>query len=275
MKNRKRKKIPVALSIAGSDSSGGAGIQADLKTFTVFDVYGTSVITAITAQNTFKIQKIVPIPVDVIKKQIDAVCTDFPIDALKVGMLVNKKTVKVVCEMIDKYKIPNIIVDPVMLSKTGDKLLSKNSIPCLINELFPLATLITPNIEEAKEILKLKDEVKTINEMKEISRNIKRIGPKAVLLKGGHLQGGSTDILCYGSTCYTYKGIFVDTKNTHGTGCTLSSAIACGLAHGLSLRSAIKDFIQKCIESSLTIGRGQGPLNHMHVLRKRRKPDSS
>ena len=271
METQNKDKIPIALSIAGSDSSGGAGIQADLKTFTVFGVYGTSVITALTAQNTFKIQKIKPIETDIIKKQIDSVCADFHLNALKTGMLVNKSIIRLVCKMIKKYDISNIVVDPVMISKTGSELLLKNSIPCLINELFPLATLITPNLEEAKEILKLKDKINTIKDMKEIARNLKSLGPKAVLLKGGHMQGGSTDILCYGSSCYTYEGKFVDTKNTHGTGCTLSSAIACGLAHGFSLRSAIsdaKEFIQKCIDSSFSIGKGNGPLNHMHFLKK-------
>ena len=269
---KKKKKVSIALSIAGSDSSGGAGIQADLKTFTVFGVFGTSVITALTAQNTSKIQKIKPVEIEIIKNQIDSVCSDFAVNALKTGMLVNESIIKLVCKMITKYKLTNIVVDPVMISKTGNELLDKNSISCLIEKLFPLATLITPNLEEAQEILKLKEKIKTIKEMKEIARLLKNLGPKAVLLKGGHLQSGATDILCYGSSCYTYEGKFIDTENTHGTGCTLSSAITCGLANGLSLRRSIKeakDFIQKCIKSSFDIGSGKGPLNHMHFLKKK------
>ena len=273
MKNKNQ--VPIALSIAGSDSSGGAGIQADLKTFTVFGVYGTSVITALTAQNTSKIQKINGVEIEIIKKQIDSVCSDFTVNALKTGMLVNKSIIKLVCKMIKKYKLDNIVVDPVMISKTGNELLRKDSIPSLINELFPLATLITPNLEEAQEILKLKEKIETVKDMKEIARALKSLGPKAVLLKGGHLQEGATDILCLGSSCYTYRGEFIDTENTHGTGCTLSSAITCGLAQDLPLRRSIKDakeFIQKCIKSSFDIGSGKGPLNHMHFLNKKRNP---
>jgi hydroxymethylpyrimidine/phosphomethylpyrimidine kinase len=255
-----------ALTIAGSDSGGGAGIQADLKTFTAFGVYGMSAITAITAQNTVGVQGIFELPVDIIEEQIKSIMSDIGTDAAKTGMLSSPEIVSTVAESIKKFNIPNIVVDPVMVAKSGDALLSENARMVMKENLLPLATVITPNLFEAEAILG--ETIKTIDDMKSAAVELKKIGCKWVVVKGGHLTGGkeAIDVVYNGKNFYLLSSPFVQTKNTHGTGCTFSSAIAAGLAKGSKPLDAIqkaKEYISKAIESSLSIGKGHGPTNHL------------
>ncbi|MEE9239560.1 MAG: bifunctional hydroxymethylpyrimidine kinase/phosphomethylpyrimidine kinase [bacterium] len=258
--------FPVALTIAGSDSGGGAGIQADLKTFFAFGVYGASVITALTAQNTVGVQGIHDVPVDFIARQFDSVCSDFPIASAKVGMLATSEVIEIVAEKIDFHRVPHLVLDPVMVAKSGDRLLAPDAREVLARRLFPLAEVLTPNIEEASDLLG-GTAIETVDRMKEAAKRLHELGSRNVLLKGGHLTEGAVDILYDGEEIFTFEGCRVDTPHTHGTGCTLSSAIAAGLALGKSVHEAVseaKAYIQGAIENSLPLGKGRGPLNHMY-----------
>ncbi len=264
---------PVALTIAGSDSGGGAGIQADLKTFSAFGVYGTSVITALTAQNTVGVQGVHAVPVDFIARQFDSVCSDFPVASAKVGMLATTEVIEVVAEKIAFHRVPHLVVDPVMVAKSGDRLLAADACETLSRQLFPLAEIVTPNIEEASDLLGGTD-IETIDQMKEASKRLHELGCGHILLKGGHMTKGAIDVLYDGDEIFIFEGRHVDTPHTHGTGCTLSSAIAAGLALGNSVREAVseaKAFIQGAIENALPLGKGRGPLNHMY----RQLPENS
>lgn len=257
--------VPRALTIAGSDSGGGAGIQADLKTFTVLGVYGMSAITSITVQNTLGVYGVVDIPPDVVYEQIRVVVEDIGVDACKTGMLSKEETIKAVAKAIRDLKIEKLVVDPVMKAKSGDPLLKQSAKETLIKELLPLALLITPNIPEAEELCGF--EIKNIEDMEKACKKILSYGPYAVVVKGGHIEGDeSVDVFYDGNSFEYFKGKFIKTKNTHGTGCTFSSAITAYLSKGNSLKESVfkaKEYIQKAIENSLPLGKGHGPLNHM------------
>lgn len=268
MANKKINQIKKVLTIAGSDSGGGAGIQADLKTFAALGVYGTSAVTAITAQNTIGVQGILEVKEEFIAKQIDSVMRDIGADAWKIGMLANKKIIDVVAKKAAKYKIRLVVLDPVMLSKNGSFLLKKKALETLINKLFPLSFVVTPNLNETKIITG--KSIKTIKQMKEAAFLIKQMGPQNVLIKGGHLVKNSdaVDILYNGREFTEFRAKRIKTKNDHGTGCTFSSAIAAELAKGHSLNNAIakaKNYVTNALElaKNLDLGNGHGPLDHM------------
>ncbi|WP_244833823.1 bifunctional hydroxymethylpyrimidine kinase/phosphomethylpyrimidine kinase [Clostridium sp. BJN0001] len=260
-----------ALTIAGSDSSGGAGIQADLKTFSANGVFAMSAITAITAQNTMGVKSIEDISPEMIKMQIKAVFDDIRVDAVKIGMVSKKESIEAITETLLSIKnLPPVVLDPVMISKNGFNLLSKDAEDILVKKLFPLAYLITPNIPEAEEILKIK--ISNVSQMKEAAKRLINFGPKAVLVKGGHLDGEAIDILYDGNEFSVFKQDRIHTKNTHGTGCTLSSAIASNLAKGMSISDAVKEakrYITIAIKHSINLGHGVGPTNHFYELYKK------
>lgn len=256
-----------ALTIAGSDSSGGAGIQADLKTFAAHGVFGMSVITAVTAQNTQGVFAVQDISMEVIKKQIDAIFTDIEVDGLKIGMVSQIDTIKIIADRLKEYRPKNVVLDPVMVSKSGYHLLQPDAKEALINELLPLATVVTPNIPEAEVITGM--HIETLKDMEKAALLIYKMGPKYVLIKGGHLENDATDILFDGNDYISFESKRIETKNTHGTGCTLSSAIASNLAKGNSIEASIqkaKDYITTAIKNSLSIGKGVGPTNHFYEL---------
>lgn len=258
------------LTIAGSDSCGGAGIQADLKTFSAHGVYGMSVITAVTAQNTQGVLAVQDISVEIIGKQIEAIFEDIRVDGLKIGMVSQIATISTIAEGLRFYKPSNIVLDPVMVSKSGYHLLQRSAKEALISMLVPLATLITPNIPEAEVLTGI--EIDSLEKMEKAARMIFEMGPGNVLIKGGHLDNEATDILFDGTDIKYLKSKRVDTKNTHGTGCTLSAAIASNLAKGYSMAEAVteaKEYITVAIENSLSIGKGVGPTNHFYTLYKK------
>lgn len=257
-----------ALSIAGSDSGGGAGIQADIKSFSANGVYGMTVITAITAQNTTGVQGYVDVPLEYIAMQIDSVFTDLRPDAVKTGMLSNPDTVALVARKLHEYKVKNLVVDPVMIAKGGSPLLKKEAVQNMTGMLFPQARIITPNIPEAEFITGKK--IVSSADMMDICLELADAGAEAVLLKGGHLgTEEANDLLYDGDKFHTFTSKRISTKNTHGTGCTLASAIAANLAKGMHIYDAVKwakDYIQGAIEhaDSLNIGSGHGPVHHFY-----------
>ncbi|BFN05061.1 bifunctional hydroxymethylpyrimidine kinase/phosphomethylpyrimidine kinase [Clostridium tetani] len=271
-----------ALTIAGSDSSGGAGIQADIKTMSAHRVFGMSVITAVTAQNTQGVFAVQDIDKEIIIKQMDAIFTDIEVNAVKIGMVSKIETIEIIAEKLKEYKAKNVVVDPVMISKSGYNLLASESKKALIEKLIPLADVITPNLPEAEEIIKtykeegkLKEDIEKIlpidnkEKMEKAAGIIMQMGPKNVLMKGGHLEGEAVDILYSKEKISYFSSQRIKTKNTHGTGCTLSSAIASNLALGYTLEESVKkakDYIQIAIEHSLDIGKGVGPINHFYEL---------
>lgn len=259
--------MKTALTIAGSDSGGGAGIQADLKSFAANGVFGMSVITAVTAQNTMEVRSVQDIDLPIIKDQIEAIFDDIQVDAVKIGMLSSPYTVEVVGQALLKYQPPHVVLDPVMISKGGHHLLRPEAIESLKETMLPLATIVTPNIPEA-EVLTGSD-IRTEEDMLEASEQILNLGAKSVLLKGGHLDGDPNDLFFDGNSMHWIKGERIHTNNTHGTGCTLSSAIAANLARGFSLLEAVqraKQYITIAIRYSLPLGNGHGPTNHFHEL---------
>ena len=250
------------LTIAASDSSGGAGIQADLKTIALMGGFGMSAITALTAQNTTGVKKIHKVPVSFIAKQIDTVILDLGVDAVKTGMLVGAKVIETVSHKLSAHHITKIIVDPVMMAKNSVTLLAKEAHSSLKRELIPLAFLVTPNLYETS-ILTGK-RIEKISQMKEASKKIYQMGAKNVLVKGGHLKGKPIDILYNGKEFYEFETERIETKNTHGTGCTFSAAIATEIAKGIPITQAVKnakDFITTSIRFSLELGKGYGPVN--------------
>jgi len=255
------------LTIAGSDSSGGAGIQADLKSFSANGVFGMSVITAVTAQNTQGVFAVQDIDVDVIDKQITAIFDDITVDAVKIGMVSRTETIRAVAAGLIRYKASNIVVDPVMISKSGYYLLKPDAVEAMIKFLLPLATILTPNIPEAEEIASIK--ITSLKTMEQAAKLIFALGPKYVLIKGGHREEDATDILFDGKKFQYFTSPRVATKNTHGTGCTLSSAIAANLARGYDAYEAIargKEYITTAIKHSFPIGHGVGPVHHFYTL---------
>ncbi|SNZ16422.1 bifunctional hydroxymethylpyrimidine kinase/phosphomethylpyrimidine kinase [Hydrogenobacter hydrogenophilus] len=260
--------IPKALTIAGSDSGGGAGIQADLKTFTVLGVYGMTAITSITVQNTVGVFGVYDLPAHVVYNQIKVVVEDIGVDAAKTGMLSSEEIIKAVSKAIKDFRIENLVVDPVMRAKSGDSLLAPSAKETLIKELLPLALVATPNIPEAQEMCGF--EIKGLEDMEKACKVIYSFGPSYVVVKGGHLEGDKkVDVVYDGKSFHYLEGKYVLTKNTHGTGCTFSSAITAFLAKGEEPLEAIrkaKHYLQSAIEKSLDIGHGHGPLNHMWML---------
>ncbi len=262
--------IANALTIAGSDSGGGAGIQADLKTFSALGVYGASVITALTAQNTREVRAIHDPPPDFIAQQIDAVFDDIRIDAVKIGMLSRPEVIETVAAGLERHKVARVVLDPVMVAKSGDRLLRADAVASLRERLLPLATVITPNLPEAGVLLDAPaahDEA----EMAAAAERLLALGPRWVVLKGGHLEGPEcVDLLCGEDGTTRLAASRVATTNTHGTGCTLSSAIAAYLARGLDVRQAVaraKDYLTAALGAAdgLEVGGGRGPVNHFHA----------
>lgn len=264
-------KTPIALTIAGSDSGGGAGIQADIKTFSAFKVYATSVITAVTAQNTCTVNAVQNIDADIVQSQIETVLSDIPVDAIKIGMLSTAPLIERVAQTLLNTKLP-IILDPVMVAKSGDRLLEEDALQTLREKLLPIATLITPNLPEAADLLGI-NEATTNDQAIDQAKQLIELGAKAVLMKGGHAKGETcTDILLLsdGTICL-FEAKRIDTKNTHGTGCTLSAAIAAGFAKGQLQQTAVQNahtYLHKAILSAdqLKIGRGHGPVHHFHEM---------
>jgi len=263
--------IPRALTIAGSDPSGGAGIQADLKTFTALGVYGMSAITSITVQNTEGVFYVEDLPPNLVYDQIRVVCEDMGVDAAKTGMLSNADIVMSVVRAVREFRIDKLVVDTVMRSKNEFSLLKDEGVQAMVRELLPLALLVTPNIEEAE--LLCGSEIKKLRDMELCAKKILEMGPRAVLIKGGHMEGTKAIDVLYtgGEELHYFVGDRVKTKNTHGTGCTFSAAITAFLAKGYDFYEAIKrakDYIQGAIENSLNIGGGRGPLKHYWNIEK-------
>ncbi|MFO8174871.1 MAG: bifunctional hydroxymethylpyrimidine kinase/phosphomethylpyrimidine kinase [Longimicrobiales bacterium] len=256
--------LSIALTIAGSDSGGGAGIQADLKTFHAFGVFGTSAVTAITAQNTSGVTAIHPVPLDVVRAQIDAVAQDLPPAGFKTGMLATASLVETVALAIRRHGLPNYVLDPVMVATSGDRLLDVDAESALARHLLPLATLVTPNLHEAG--ILTGSPVTTLSEMGAAARRLVQMGAGAALVKGGHLEKGKAmDLLWDGSRERRWKRARIETRHTHGTGCTLSAAAAACLARGLGLEEAVDQavgFVARAIASAPGLGQGNGPVNH-------------
>ena len=253
-----------ALTIAGSDSGGGAGIQADLKTFAAHGVYGTSAITAITAQNTRGVIAWEPVSTPLVVAQIDAVVSDIGADAVKTGMLANAAIVTAVADAARRLKLDRLVVDPVMVAKGGDRLLEPSAIDAICSELLPLARVVTPNIPEAEVLAGIR--ILSLDDMRAAARRILSLGPRWVVLKGGHLElPDSIDIVCSAEVCEELRSPRIETTHTHGTGCTLASAIAANLAlgHGeMDAASRAKRYIDAAIRNAPGIGGGHGPLGH-------------
>ncbi len=256
-----------ALTIAGSDCSGGAGVQADLKTFSAHGVFGMSVIVSVVAENTSRVIDIEDVTPSMIEKQIDAVFEDIEVDAVKIGMLSTPQCMEAVATKIKQYKPKNVIIDPVMYAKNGCPLMDPNSIDALVEKIIPLADVLTPNIPEAECISGIK--IHNLDDVHKAAEIIHRMGCKCVLIKGGHAIGDAEDTLYDGTKFSYYKTERINTKNTHGTGCTLSSAIASNLALGYSIEDSVrkaKDYVTTAIKHSLAIGKGCGPTHHFYDL---------
>ncbi|MFQ6030402.1 MAG: bifunctional hydroxymethylpyrimidine kinase/phosphomethylpyrimidine kinase [Dehalococcoidia bacterium] len=261
------KQVPKAMTIAGSDSGGGAGIQADLKTFAALGVYGTSTLTAITAQNTVGVTAVHEIPTDIIAAQIEAVITDIGADAVKTGMLSSSAIVGTVAAELRRHGIDRLVVDPVMVAKSGDSLLQEEAVEALRTHLVPLAAVVTPNIPEAETLVEM--EIRSDEDMRRAAEAIVSMGARSVVVKGGHREGPATDLFFDGSDFREFTAPRFDTVNTHGTGCTFASAVAAGLAQGKTPVEAVgqaKDFVTEAIRHSFPIGQGHGPLNHFYKL---------
>lgn len=256
--------MPVALTIAGSDSSGGAGIQADLRTFAALEVFGTSAITAVTAQNTLGVRGVEVLTAALVAAQIDAVLDDLPVTAIKTGMLASREVVEAVVVELLKCNVP-VIVDPVMVAKSGAALLDDDAVATVLSRLLPLAALVTPNLAEAERLVGFP--VRTVDEQEQAARFLVGNGAGAALVKGGHSPGDPVDVLFAAGVVTRLAGRRIDTVHTHGTGCTYSAAITAFLARGLSLLDAVNNahaFVAEAIRLAPRLGRGHGPLHHMH-----------
>jgi hydroxymethylpyrimidine/phosphomethylpyrimidine kinase len=255
--------IPKALTIAGSDSGGGAGIQADLKTFSAFRVFGMSVITAVTAQNSLGVQGVENLPPAFVALQLHSVLSDFGAGAAKCGMLSTAPIIEAVAATLADDPIEKLVVDPVMVAKSGDALLQPDARQALIERVLPLALVVTPNLPEAESLAGIP--VASRPDMEEAARRIHRLGPRYVLVKGGHLKGDAIDLLWNGKAFTAFRAPRIDSGNTHGTGCTLSAAIAAGLARGQAIGDAIRDakaYVTRAIREGFAAGRGVGQLRH-------------
>lgn len=257
--------MKTALTIAGSDSSGGAGIQADLKTFAAHKVFGMSVITALTAQNTTGVFAVADTSADMVAAQMDAVFGDIYPDGVKIGMISNGDIAETIACGLEKYKPKNIVLDPVMVATSSAALMADGAQKVMVERLFPIADIITPNISEAEALTGMK--IVTAQDMCDAAKCLSELTPGAVLVKGGHFNGNCDDLLYVKGECVWFCAERVDNPNTHGTGCTLSSAIAANLAKGMDLRAAVqdaKDYVLGAIRYGLKLGSGNGPLNHMY-----------
>jgi hydroxymethylpyrimidine/phosphomethylpyrimidine kinase len=258
-------RVRTALTIAGSDSGGGAGIQADLKTFSALGVFGMSALTAITAQNTLGVTAVHEIPPEIVAAQIDAVVTDIGVDAAKTGMIANTEIIRVVAAKVREHGISTLVVDPVMVATSGDRLLREEAVEALRTELLPLATVVTPNLPEAEVLIGR--EIATLDAMREAAKAIVGLGVRSVVVKGGHLAGEAIDVFYDGDRFVELPARRIETTSTHGTGCTFASAIAALLARGEPLESAIsgaKVYVTAAIERAYPIGHGHGPVHHFH-----------
>jgi hydroxymethylpyrimidine/phosphomethylpyrimidine kinase len=262
--------IKQALTIAGSDSGGGAGIQADIKAMSANGVYAMSVLTAITAQNTEEVTEIFELPVSIIAAQLDAVFDDFDVSAVKTGMLASTDIIRVVVAMLRTQAQPNLVVDPVMVSKSGRPLLKPDAVDALKKDLLPLALIVTPNVHEAQQLSGI--EIAALADARRAAKIIHQFGCRHVLIKGGHLLAErATDLLYDGRFFHIFKGEFIDTPHTHGTGCTFASAIAAQLARGKAIADAVqaaKTYLTEAIRHSLAIGHGKGPTDHFYFLER-------
>ena len=259
--------MKTVLTIAGSDPSGGAGIQADIKTLMAHGIYASSAITALTAQNTTGVKDVLPVPPDFLAKQLDCVLEDIFPDAVKIGMTVNQQLLTVIIEKLEFYQPKNIVADPVMVSTSGRRLLSEDAITLLKTKLFPMTTLITPNIPEAQVLADM--EIHSAKDMLTASEKIANECHCAVLCKGGHSIENADDLLYEKGTAHWFPGTRIDNPNNHGTGCTLSSAIASNLAKGIPLVEAVscaKTYITGALSAGLNLGKGNGPLDHGYHL---------
>ena len=257
--------INKCLTIAGSDSSGGAGIQADLKTFAAQGCYGASVITSVVAENTSRVISVYNLPVSEIESQIDAVFEDIEIDAVKLGMLPSAEIIEAVAKKLCQYSPAHIVCDPVLTATSGDALSDSSTVEAFQKFIFPIADLVTPNIPEAEIIAKT--EIHDVEDMKKAAEIIAEMGAKAVLVKGGHLEGSAHDILFDNEEFHSFETGRVNSQNTHGTGCTLSSAITANLAHDYELRDAVKlakDYVTKALRRSFAVGKGHSPVHHFY-----------
>jgi len=256
--------VPRLLTIAGSDSGGGAGIQADLKTFSALGGFGMSVLAAVTAQNTLRVSAVHAIPVDVVVAQIDAVASDIGVDAVKTGMLATAELVESVAERVRHWELPNLVVDPVMVAKGGDRLLEEGAVGAVRERLLPLATVVTPNLPEAEVLLGRR--IESREDMRRAARDLVALGARSAVVKGGHSADPDVvDVLYDGVVIRELDATRLETRSTHGTGCTFASAIAAYLAHGLALEDAVtraKRYLWEAINRAYPIGHGHGPVHH-------------
>jgi hydroxymethylpyrimidine/phosphomethylpyrimidine kinase len=260
--------VKIALTIAGSDSGGGAGIQADLHTFAAHGVHGATAITAVTAQSSVEVRDWVAVSAEMVVKQIETVASDMPIAAAKTGMLANVEIVSAVADCVSRLAFPFLVVDPVMVAKGGHRLLTSEAERAYVERLLPLATLLTPNIPEAEALLGRT--IETVDDMRDAAGQLRGKGARAVLLKGGHLKGDAVDVFDDGRATLELRAPRIDTPHTHGTGCTLSAAIAAELALGASLADAVraaKAYLTEALRHAYPVGRGHGPVDHLHALR--------
>ncbi len=255
----------MALTIAGSDSGAGAGIQADLKTFAALGVYGTTALTAITAQNTLGVQAAFELPVDLIRAQIDAVVTDMGVSAAKTGMLSSSAIIEAVAAKLREHRLGRLVVDPVMVAKSGDRLLRPEAVESLRRVLLPLALVVTPNIPEAEVLAGFA--IRSDEDVRQAARAIAALGPRNVVVKGGHRSGEPIDVLFDGERFHEFHAARIQGTSTHGTGCTFSAAIVAELVQGLAVPAAVaqaKDFVTAAIAAAPAVGHGHGPLEHFH-----------
>ena len=257
-----------AMTIAGSDSGGGAGIQADLKTFGALGVFGASAITTVTAQNTLGVTDVLDMPTALIEAQIDAIMSDIGADAAKTGMLSSSDIIGTVAEKLEFHGLERVVIDPVMVASTGARLLRDDAVDAMRDILVPMATVVTPNSHEAQTLTGVA--VATVDDARTAAKTlVDEIGARNAVVKGGHTEGPAIDVLYDGAAFLTFSAERIDTRNTHGTGCTLASAITAGLARGLDVPAAVrqaKDYVTEAMRTSFPVGSGHGPLNHFHRL---------
>lgn len=261
--------MKTVLTIAGSDCSGGAGIQADIKTITAHNMYAMSAITALTAQNTTGVYGVCDTSAEFVAQQLDCIFTDIEPDAVKIGMVSSWTIIETIAEKLTQYRAKNIVVDPVMFSTSGHALMSEDAMDTLKKKLIPLASVITPNIPEAESLCGCP--IETSEQMLKAAKNIAGLLPGSVLMKGGHWKDRADDLLYTAGKTVWFRSEKIDNSNTHGTGCTLSSAIACNLAAGYDMETSVrnaKEYITGALKAGLNLGRGNGPLNHCFQLNR-------
>ena len=267
-------RAPRVMTIAGSDSGAGAGIQADLKTFGALGVFGTCAITTVTAQNTVGVDAVLPIPPAMVEAQVDAIMADIGADAVKTGMLPGADIIRCVARRLEFHAVATAVIDPVLVNRAGARLFDDDALEAMRSALFPRATVVTPNTREASLLTGL--DINTQDDLKRAAKAlVEELGARNAVVKGGRMEGPATDVLYDGSDFLTFTSERIDTPNNHGTGCTLASAIAAGLARGLALPVAVqqaKDYVTAAMRASFPVGRGHGPLNHFHELWGRNAP---